>query len=86
MTRLHSVQLILIIIGLGAVVGCISFGMQKTPRALEYLYMDRTTFAAAPNYDAGFDGAAIGLGFIAGVCFLCCVWIEIVRFKAKNER
>lgn len=85
MTRLNAVQLILLIVGLSALGGCIFFGMEVTPRYLEAYYVGHERYGVAPNYDAGYDGAAIGLGFVGGICFACTVWIEIVRFKAKNR-
>jgi len=74
----------MVILGLAAVGGCIFFGMQRTPRALEHYYVNHELYGVAPHYDAGYDGAAIGLGLIAGICFACAVWIEIVRYKSKS--
>lgn len=74
----------MLLVAVASGIGCVALGMLESTGRFRRYYLDNEGIEVAGSIDTGFDGGAIGLGIISGVCFLAVVWIEVTRFKANK--
>lgn len=89
MIRLVTIQILMFIIAVASGIGCAVLGTESATGGFDISYNNSTNAGLTRNavtetVDAGYDGGAVGLGVISGLCFIGFVWIEITKFKAQK--
>ena len=59
--------MLLVVVASG--IGCVALGMLESTGRFTRYYLGNDAIEVAGSVDTGFDGGAIGLGIISGVCF-----------------
>ena len=89
MFGLDILQVFGVIFGFASGIGCVFMGIQESTGEfrshMSRIDDDTNLIQVAGHIDTGFDGGAIGLGIICGVCFLSIVLIQIAKFKMEKK-